>query len=67
MMESFKASELHQLPIWLLIVRIHWDELLRYRHRARRVLDTLAESLESGKVMEPPAIECSHTYDLSSS
>lgn len=40
---SLHNSDLSSLPIWLLITQMHWEEILQYRRRGRRLAETLLE------------------------
>jgi mediator of RNA polymerase II transcription subunit 12 len=43
LLSSFESAQLDTLPIWLLMTRIYWKDLLRYRKRARRLAECLLE------------------------
>ena len=44
-LSSLQNCELDNLPIWLLVMQIHRDELLEQRQRGRRLVEALLEQL----------------------
>lgn len=42
---SLEASPLNMIPVWLLMLGIYWDSLLRYRKRGRRLAEVLLGKL----------------------
>lgn len=43
MITSLHSSDLNSVPIWLLITRMHWKEILQYRRRGQRLAEALLE------------------------
>ncbi|KAJ5114672.1 Mediator complex subunit Med12, partial [Penicillium alfredii] len=42
---SFEAASLATIPVWLLMLGIYWDNIMRYRRRGRRLAELLLEKL----------------------
>jgi mediator of RNA polymerase II transcription subunit 12 len=42
---SLDAASLDKVPIWLLMMGIYWECLVRYRKRSRRLAEVLLEKL----------------------
>ncbi|KAJ5594457.1 Mediator complex subunit Med12 [Penicillium hispanicum] len=42
-LSSFEAASLTTVPVWLLMLGIYWNGLLRYRRRGRRLAELLLE------------------------
>lgn len=42
---SLQTCNLDNISVWLLIVRIYWKEILRYRQRGKRLTETLLEQM----------------------
>lgn len=49
-LSSVEWASLDSLPIWLLMLDIYWDSLVRYRKRGRRLAELLLEKLRQGSV-----------------
>ena len=45
MLTSLHESDRDRLPTWLLVVQVHWQELVRYRLRGRRLAVTILEHI----------------------
>ena len=44
-LSSLQACDVDSLPIWMLVMQIHWAELLRHRQRGRRLVEALLEQI----------------------
>ncbi|KAJ5819783.1 hypothetical protein N7474_005374 [Penicillium riverlandense] len=44
-LSSFESASLNTIPIWLLMLGIYWESLMRYRRRGRRLAEILLEKL----------------------
>lgn len=44
-LSSFEAATLATTPVWLLMLGIYWNSILRYRRRGRRLAELLLEKL----------------------
>jgi hypothetical protein len=44
-LSSLENATADTLPIWLLMLGIYWDHILRYRKRGRRLAEVLLEKL----------------------
>lgn len=42
---SLEAAPIRTVPIWLLMLGIYWDNIMRYRKRGRRLAEILLEKL----------------------
>ncbi|KAL2831238.1 hypothetical protein BDW59DRAFT_9080 [Aspergillus cavernicola] len=42
---SLEGASLNLLPVWLLMLGIYWDSILRYRKRGRRLAEVLLEKM----------------------
>ncbi|KAL1998478.1 hypothetical protein VTN02DRAFT_6094 [Thermoascus thermophilus] len=49
-LSSLEMSSFESLPIWLLMLDIYWDNIVRYRKRGRRLVELLLEKLQQGSV-----------------
>jgi mediator of RNA polymerase II transcription subunit 12 len=43
---SLDSASLNMLPVWLLMLGIYWNSILRYRKRGRRLAELLLEKLQ---------------------
>lgn len=43
---SFRDSDLDTLPMWLLVVQIHQQDVFQHRQRGRRMAEALLEHLD---------------------
>ena len=43
---SFRDSDLDTLPMWLLVVQIHLQDVLQHRRRGRRLAEALLKHLD---------------------
>ncbi|KAF7717268.1 Uncharacterized protein PECH_007546 [Penicillium ucsense] len=53
---SFEAAPLATVPIWLLMLGIYWDNIMRFRRRARRLAEILLEKLRQTTAAEVDAL-----------
>ncbi|KAG2421487.1 hypothetical protein HFD88_005462 [Aspergillus terreus] len=44
-LSSLEAASLNTVPVWLLMLGIYWDSIMRYRKRGRRLAEALLEKL----------------------
>ncbi|KAL4786458.1 hypothetical protein BJX76DRAFT_365831 [Aspergillus varians] len=44
-LSSLEGASLNMIPVWLLMLGIYWDSMLRYRKRGRRLAEVLLEKL----------------------
>ncbi|KAL5358219.1 mediator of RNA polymerase II transcription subunit 12 [Aspergillus floccosus] len=44
-LSSLEAAPLNTVPVWLLMLGIYWDSIMRYRKRGRRLAEALLEKL----------------------
>lgn len=49
-LSSLENASLDTLPIWLLMLGVYWDHLVRFRKRARRLAELLLEKLRQVSV-----------------
>ncbi|KAJ6009663.1 hypothetical protein N7522_004679 [Penicillium canescens] len=42
---SFEAASLGTIPVWLLMLGVYWNSIMRYRRRGRRLAELLLEKL----------------------
>lgn len=42
---SLEAAPLNTVPVWLLMLGIYWNNIMRYRKRGRRLAEVLLEKL----------------------
>jgi mediator of RNA polymerase II transcription subunit 12 len=40
-LSSFEAASIGSIPIWLLMLGIYWNSIMRYRRRGRRLAELL--------------------------
>ncbi|KAL1962441.1 hypothetical protein VTN77DRAFT_9712 [Rasamsonia byssochlamydoides] len=52
-LSSLENASLDTLPIWLLMLGIYWDHLVRFRKRGRRLVELLLEKLRQATTTEP--------------
>lgn len=43
---SFRDSDLDALPMWLLVMQIHQQDILQHRQRGRRLAEALSKHLD---------------------
>ncbi|KAL4939066.1 hypothetical protein BDV06DRAFT_199624 [Aspergillus oleicola] len=53
---SLEAASLNMIPVWLLMLGIYWDNMLRYRRRGRRLAEVLLEKLHQIVQLRRPAL-----------
>ncbi|EAW09216.1 uncharacterized protein ACLA_034190 [Aspergillus clavatus NRRL 1] len=51
-LSSLEAAPLNTLPVWLLMLGIYWNHLLRYRKRGRRLAELLLEKLSKANKLD---------------
>ncbi|KAL4805472.1 hypothetical protein BDV18DRAFT_19713 [Aspergillus unguis] len=44
-LSSFQSAPINMIPVWLLMLGMYWDSMLRYRKRGRRLAEVLLEKL----------------------
>ena len=44
---SFHGCEVDRIPVWLLMVQMHWKEIWQYRHRGRRIAASMLHHLQT--------------------
>ncbi|KAL4922181.1 hypothetical protein BDW62DRAFT_78335 [Aspergillus aurantiobrunneus] len=44
-LSSLEGASLNMIPVWLLMLGIYWDNMLRFRKRGRRLAEVLLEKL----------------------
>lgn len=42
---SFEAASISTVPVWLLMLGIYWNSIMRYRRRGRRLAELLLQKL----------------------
>ncbi|KAL5337560.1 hypothetical protein BJX70DRAFT_409135 [Aspergillus crustosus] len=55
-LSSMESASLNMIPIWLLLLGIYWDSILRYRKRGRRLAEVLIEKLRQITELRRPAL-----------
>ncbi|KAL3466791.1 hypothetical protein BJX64DRAFT_284344 [Aspergillus heterothallicus] len=53
---SLESASLNMLPVWLLMLGIYWNSILRYRKRGRRLAELLLQKLLQIKEIRRPAL-----------
>ncbi|KAL4952117.1 hypothetical protein BDW69DRAFT_200960 [Aspergillus filifer] len=53
---SLEAASLNMIPVWLLMLGIYWDNMLRYRRRGRRLAEVLLGKLHQITQLRRPAL-----------
>ncbi|KAL2786575.1 mediator of RNA polymerase II transcription subunit 12 [Aspergillus keveii] len=53
---SLESASLNMLPVWLLMLGIYWNSILRYRKRGRRLAELLLEKLQQIKDIRRPSL-----------
>ncbi|CEL07775.1 Putative Mediator of RNA polymerase II transcription subunit 12 [Aspergillus calidoustus] len=53
---SLDSASLNMLPVWLLMLGIYWNSILRYRKRGRRLAELLLEKLQQIKDIRRPLL-----------
>ncbi|KAL4930205.1 mediator of RNA polymerase II transcription subunit 12 [Aspergillus undulatus] len=53
---SLEAASLNMVPVWLLMLGIYWDNMLRYRKRGRRLAEVLLDKLHQIKQLRRPTL-----------
>lgn len=49
---SFEAASLATIPVWLLMLGIYWDNIMRYRRRGWRLAELLLEKLRQVRLCQ---------------
>jgi mediator of RNA polymerase II transcription subunit 12 len=44
-LSSFEAASIGTIPVWLLMLGIYWNSIMRYRRRGRRLAELLLQKL----------------------
>lgn len=44
-LSSFEAASIGSIPIWLLMLGIYWNSIMRYRRRGRRLAELLLQKV----------------------
>lgn len=52
-LSCLENASLESFPIWMLLLGIHWEYVVRFRKRGRRVAEILLEKLRQSEVLEP--------------
>ncbi|KAL4973776.1 hypothetical protein BDW66DRAFT_141599 [Aspergillus desertorum] len=55
-LSSLEGASLNMVPIWLLMLGIYWDSMLRYRKRGRRLAEVLLGKLRQISELRRPAV-----------
>ncbi|KAL2816915.1 hypothetical protein BJX63DRAFT_441287 [Aspergillus granulosus] len=53
---SLEGASLNMLPVWLLMLGIYWNSILRYRKRGKRLAELLLEKLLQVKEIRRPTL-----------
>ncbi|KAB8258163.1 mediator of RNA polymerase II transcription subunit 12 [Aspergillus pseudonomiae] len=53
-LSSLEAAPVNTVPVWLLMLGIYWDNIMRYRKRGRRLAELLLEKLR--QVTQPEKV-----------
>ncbi|KAH8703880.1 putative RNA polymerase II mediator complex component Srb8 [Talaromyces proteolyticus] len=52
-LSSLESSTLDTTPVWLLMLGVYWESLVRFRKRGRRMAEALLEKLRQATIAEP--------------
>ncbi|KAL4906912.1 hypothetical protein BDW74DRAFT_130027 [Aspergillus multicolor] len=55
-LSSLEGASLNMVPVWLLMIGIYWDSMLRYRKRGRRLAEVLLEKLRQVNELQRPTM-----------
>ncbi|KAL4821095.1 hypothetical protein BDW67DRAFT_152046 [Aspergillus spinulosporus] len=55
-LSSLEGASLNMVPIWLLMLGIYWDSMLRYRQRGRRLAEVLLGKLRQTTELRRPTL-----------
>lgn len=44
-LSSFEAASIGAIPVWLLMLGIYWNNIMRYRRRGRRLAELLLQKV----------------------
>ncbi|KAL5041411.1 hypothetical protein BDW71DRAFT_217877 [Aspergillus fruticulosus] len=55
-LSSLEGASLNMVPIWLLMLGIYWDSMLRYRKRGRRLAEVLLGKLRQITELRRPTV-----------
>lgn len=45
-LSSFETASIGTIPIWLLMLGIYWNSIMRYRRRGRRLAELLLQKVQ---------------------
>ena len=48
---SLEAASLNTVPVWILMLGIYWNNIMRYRKRGRRLAEVLLEKLRQVRIL----------------
>lgn len=51
-LSSLEAAPLNTLPVWLLMLGVYWNHILRYRKRGRRLAELLLDKLHEANKLD---------------
>ncbi|KAL4997606.1 hypothetical protein BDV10DRAFT_169070 [Aspergillus recurvatus] len=55
-LSSLEAAPINMVPVWLLMLGIYWDSMLRYRKRGRRLAEVLLGQLRQITELRRPTV-----------
>ncbi|KAL4862934.1 hypothetical protein BDV12DRAFT_35458 [Aspergillus spectabilis] len=55
-LSSMESASLNMIPVWLLLLGIYWDSILRYRKRGRQLAEVLLEKLRQIADLRRPTL-----------
>ncbi|KAI9374661.1 mediator of RNA polymerase II transcription subunit 12 [Aspergillus egyptiacus] len=55
-LSSFEGASLNLLPVWLLMLGIYWESILRFRQRGRRLAEVLLDKLRHIAELAQPTL-----------
>lgn len=64
---SLEAAPLNTVPVWLLMLGIYWNNIMRYRKRGRRLAEVLLEKLRLVRFLKFVLSFIANWHDRSSS
>ncbi|KAJ5555585.1 hypothetical protein N7535_008020 [Penicillium sp. DV-2018c] len=56
-LSSFEAASLGTVPIWLLMLGIYWDSIMRFRRQGRRLAELLLEKVRQASEAKSPQLQ----------
>ncbi|KAJ5780988.1 hypothetical protein N7457_006148 [Penicillium paradoxum] len=54
---SFEAASIGTVPIWLLMLGIYWNSIMRYRRRGRRLAELLLQKVRQATEIKLPQLQ----------